>query len=70
MDELLTPRVGLAGKVQQKHKGQEACLEIAGKHTKFAVVFFFNSASCLRMTYFLIFHKSRCNGSESYLLNL
>ena len=41
MNELLTPRVGLAQKVQQKHKGQEACLEIAGKHTKFAVVFFF-----------------------------
>ena len=40
MDELLTPRVGLAGKAQQKPKGQEACLEIAGKHTKFAIVFF------------------------------
>lgn len=31
---------GFAGEAQQKHKGQEACLEIAGKHTKFAIVFF------------------------------
>lgn len=37
MGELLTPRVGLAGQLQQKDKGQEVCLEISGK---FAVVFF------------------------------
>ena len=40
MGVLLTPRVGLAGQVQQKDKGQEVCLEISGKHSKFAVVFF------------------------------
>lgn len=39
MGELI-PRVGLAGQVQHKDKGQEDCLEISGKHSKLAIVFF------------------------------
>lgn len=54
---------GLAGKVQQKYKGQEACSEIAGKHTKFAIVFF-NSAFCLHMTYFLTFIRAGAMGQS------